>query len=99
MNSDGNPWFESGFQSPWGKVTARAGIKGLTFHDLRGTAVVTLARAGCNEAEIYMITDHQPGDAQAILTVHYLPRDPETAAMQSPSSAPTSAHREIRTGM
>ncbi|MGC1669493.1 MAG: hypothetical protein WA767_14780, partial [Pseudolabrys sp.] len=57
----------------------RAGIRGLTFHDLRGTAVVTLARAGCNEVEIYSITGHKPGDVQAILTTHYLPRDAEVA--------------------
>ena len=57
----------------------RAGIYGLTFHDLRGTAVVTLARAGCNEVEIYSITGHKPSDVQAILTTHYLPRDAEVA--------------------
>jgi hypothetical protein len=51
----------------------------LTFHDLRGTAVVTLARAGCNEVEIYSITGHKPGDVQAILTTHYLPRDTQVA--------------------
>src|SRR5262249_1797950 len=44
------------------------GIIDLTFHDLRGTAVVTLARAGCNEVEIYSITGHKPSDVQAILT-------------------------------
>jgi integrase len=80
VNSDGKPWSESGFQSAWGKATARAGIEGLTFHDLRGTAVVHLARAGCNVIEIYSITGHKPGDAQAILTNHYLPQDGETAA-------------------
>jgi hypothetical protein len=57
----------------------RAGIRGLTFHDLRGTAVVTLARAGCNEVEIYSITGHKPSDVRAILTAHYLPRDAEVA--------------------
>jgi integrase len=79
VNSDGKPWSESGFQSAWGKATMRTGIRGLTFHDLRGTAVVTLARAGCNEVEIYSITGHKPGDVQAILTAHYLPRDAEVA--------------------
>jgi integrase len=78
-NSEGKPWSESGFQSAWGKATTRAGVRGLTFHDLRGTAVVTLARAGCNEVEIYTITGHKPGDVQAILTTHYLPRDAEVA--------------------
>src|SRR6516165_7142479 len=79
-NSGGKPWSESGFQGAWGKATMRAGIRGLTFHDLRGTAVVTLARAGCNEVEIYSITGHKPGDVQAILTAHYLPRDAEVAS-------------------
>ena len=78
-NSDDKPWSESGFQGAWGKATMRAGIRGLTFHDLRGTAVVTLARAGCNEIEIFSITGHKPGDVQAILTTHYLPRDAEVA--------------------
>lgn len=39
-----------------------------------------LARAGCNEVEIYSITGHKPGDVQAILTTHYLPRDAEVAS-------------------
>jgi integrase len=78
-NSDSKPWSESGFHGAWGKATMRAGIRGLTFHDLRGTAVVTLARAGCNEVQIYSITGHKPGDVRAILTAHYLPRDAEVA--------------------
>ena len=78
-NSQNKPWSESGFQGAWGKATMRAGIRGLTFHDLRGTAVVTLARAGCTEVEIYSITGHKPGDVQSILTAHYLPRDAEVA--------------------
>ena len=41
--------------------------------------MVTLARAGCNEVEIYSITGHKPSDVQAILTTHYLPRDAEVA--------------------
>ena len=40
---------------------------------------MTLARAGCNEVEIYSITGHKPSDVQAILTTHYLPRDAEVA--------------------
>src|SRR5262249_40633265 len=79
VNTDGKPWSQSGFQSAWRKATARAGISGRTLHDLRGTAVVTLARAGCNEVEIYMITGHKPSDVRAILTAHYLPRDAEVA--------------------
>ena len=80
VNSDGTPWSESGFQSAWWKATAKAGIKDLTFHDLRGTAVVRLACAGCNLVEIYAITGHKPSETRAILEAHYLPRDPEVAA-------------------
>ena len=81
-NSEGKPWSESGFQGAWGKATIRAGIRGLTFHDLRGTAVVTLARAGCNEVEIYSITGHKPGDVRAILTTHYLSATQRSRAMR-----------------
>jgi integrase len=78
-NSEGAPWSEGGFQSAWRRAAMRAGIRDRTFHDLRGTAVVTLARAGCNEVEIYSITGHKPGDVRAILTKHYLPPDAEVA--------------------
>jgi integrase len=73
------PWTESGFQSAWRMATIKAGTTGRTFYDLRGTAVVRLARAGCNVVEIYSITGHKPGDVQTILTAHYLPQDGEVA--------------------
>jgi hypothetical protein len=41
---------------------------------------VTLARAGCNEVEIYSIIGHKPGDVRAILTTQYQPRDAEVAS-------------------
>jgi integrase len=80
VNSTNTPWRTTGFQRAWWRATMRAGIRGLTFHDLRGTAVVTLARAGCTEVEIYAITGHSPSDVRRILTAHYLPRDGEVAA-------------------
>jgi integrase len=97
VNSDGKPWSESGFQSAWGKATARAGVEGLTFHDLRGTAVLALARAGCNVVEIYSITGHKPGDVQAILTAHYLPQDGEVAANAIAKLNTYKRGREIKT--
>ena len=42
--------------------------------------MVTLARAGCTEVEIYSIIGHKQSDVQAILTTHYLPRDAEVAS-------------------
>jgi integrase len=56
-----------------------AGIVGLTFHDLRGTAVTRLALAGATEAEIATITGHSLRSVRAILDTHYLARDPALA--------------------
>ena len=42
LNSEGRPWTGDGFRSSWGKACRAAGITGLTFHDLRGTAVSRL---------------------------------------------------------
>jgi integrase len=77
--SDNKPWTADGFRSSWRKACIAAGISGLTFHDLRGTAVPRLAVAGCTEAEIAAITGHSLRDVGAILDAHYLHRDPALA--------------------
>jgi integrase len=79
VNTDGKPWTEDGFRSSWRKACAMAGIVGVTFHDLRGTAVTRLAVCGCTEAEISAITGHSLRDVGAILDAHYLHRDPALA--------------------
>ena len=76
VNSDGHPWTPDGFRSSWRKAVERAGIAGLTFHDLRGTAVTRLALAGATEAEIVTLTGHTLRDVRSILDAHYLARDP-----------------------
>ena len=73
---DGKPWTSDGFRASWGKACKRACIVGVTFHDLRGTAVTRLAIAGCTEAEIATITGHSLRSVRAILDTHYLARDP-----------------------
>ncbi len=78
-STDNKPWTEDGFRSSWRKACAAAGVVGLTFHDLRGTAVTRLAVAGCTEAEIAAITGHSLRDVGAILDAHYLHRDPALA--------------------
>jgi integrase len=75
-NSEGKPWTSDGFRTSWGKACKRAGVSGVTFHDLRGTAVTRLAIAGCTEAEIATITGHSLQSVRAILDGHYLARDP-----------------------
>jgi integrase len=44
-NRYGVPWTSDGFRASWRKLCAKAGIVGLTFHDLRGSAVTRLALA------------------------------------------------------
>ena len=77
--SDGKPWTPDGFRASWGKACKRAAVIGVTFHDLRGTAVTRLAIAGCTEAEIATITGHSLRSVRAITDTHYLSRDPALA--------------------
>jgi integrase len=76
---EGTPWTGPGFRKVWGAARRRAGISGITFHDLRGTAVTRLALAGCTEAEIASISGHTLRDIRSILDAHYLHRDPGLA--------------------
>jgi len=73
--ADGKPWTPDGFRASWRKACTKAGIAGLTFNDLRGTAVTRLALAECTEAEIATITGHSLRDVRSILDTHYLYRD------------------------
>jgi integrase len=78
-STDKRPWTPDGFRASWGKACERAGVVGVTFNDLRGTAVTRLALAGCTEAEIATITGHSLRDVRTILDSHYLHRDPALA--------------------
>lgn len=71
-NSRHKAWTSDGFDSSWQKTIKKAVIEGLTFHDLRGTAVTRLALAGCNNSQIASITGHSLRDVDAILDAHYL---------------------------
>jgi integrase len=73
--SRGTPWTRDGFKTSWGKVKPA----GLTFHDLRGTAVTRLAVAGCTTPEIASITGHSLTSVATILEKHYLHNDPRIA--------------------
>lgn len=75
LNSDGEAWTPDGFRSSWGKAVKAAGVVGVTFNDLRGTAVTRLALAECTEAEIATITGHSLRDVRSILDSSYLNRD------------------------
>jgi integrase len=76
LTSESKPWTPDGFRASFAKARAKAGIVGVTFNDLRGTAVTRLALAGATEAEIATITGHSLRDVRSILDSNYLHRDP-----------------------
>ena len=78
-NSYGHPWTSDGFRTSWAKVCTRAGVSGLTFRDLRGTAVVQVAVAGATVPQTATFTGHSLSDVEAILDAHYLGRDIQLA--------------------
>jgi integrase len=55
-DAKGRPWRTvpkaTYFQHQWRTATLAAGLDGLHFHDLRGTACTNLAEAGCSPSEI-----------------------------------------------
>jgi integrase len=75
VTSRGTRWTGYGFSASFRKTCEAAGIEGLTFHDLRGTAVTRLAAAGCTVPEIATITGHSLKTVEAMLDRHYLSRD------------------------
>lgn len=76
LNSNGRRWGSpASFSNAFGSATEKLGIEDRTFHDLRGTAVTRLARAGCTVPQIATITGHSLKTVQAILDKHYLHRD------------------------
>ena len=56
-------------------MLAKAGIKGVTFHDPRGTAVTRLALAGSTAPEIAAIIGHALKEVESILDTHSLTQD------------------------
>lgn len=77
VNSYGQNWTSSGFKASWRKEMIRLGINGVTFHDLRGTAI-TFAYAmleRSHEEKIQLIAEisgHSREDAESVIRRHYL---------------------------
>ena len=66
-SAEGTPWTPDGFQTSWRKHRPAVVVeKGLVFHGLRKSAVVTLLEAGCTDAEVSAIT----GQSRAMVE-HY----------------------------
>lgn len=90
VTSRGTRWTGDGFSASFRKTCEAAGIEGLTFHDLRGTAVTRLAVAGCTDPEIATITGHSLKTVKEMLDRHYLSRD---FAMAESAVAKLEKHR------
>jgi integrase len=62
--ADGMPWGTNGngFRSAWREAAKVAGIKGVTFHDLRGTFVTRRLSEGWTVEQVAMCTGHSLRD-------------------------------------
>ena len=75
LTSRGKPWASAASFSVTFSLAVSKIVENRTFHDLRGTAITRLARAGCTVPEIATITGHSLKTVQDILDKHYLHRD------------------------
>ena len=78
-NTRSHPWTQSGFKSSWGKACKRAGIQGVTFHDLRGTFITERAREGATALQIKSVSGHSLKEINRTLEAHYLAEDQQAS--------------------
>jgi len=71
-NSYGQNWSSDGFRSTWGREMKRLDIKGVTFHDLRGTGISYAYAKGIDVKRIAEISGHSETECEAIIRRHYL---------------------------
>lgn len=83
------PFLGDNFRHQWREATLAAGLDGLQFRDLRRTAMIRLAEAGCTDIEIAAVSGHEIDQTRKILET-YVPR---TSAMASSAIAKLEAHR------
>lgn len=90
LTNNGRAWTGSAFRHMWLRACKKAGIEGVTFHDLRGTAATRLAIAGCAVPEIVAITGHSLADAGTIL------RPTTCTSISSSPRAPSASSKRER---
>lgn len=72
VNSFGDQWSSSGFDSSLRKEMAKLGITGVTFHDLRGTAITYAYAHGMDIERIAEISGHSRSECEVIIRKNYL---------------------------
>jgi len=65
-HSKGKPWTAEGLQTAMHRLKHRAGITGLRFHDLRGTAATHFIRAGLPMVDVATIMGWTPNKVEGI---------------------------------
>ncbi|TIL27470.1 MAG: integrase [Mesorhizobium sp.] len=77
LNSRGRPWTKDGFKTSWGKAMSSEAIniKGVTYHDLRGTFICERARESSSIEDIARISGHSMAEIKSVLEKHYLATD------------------------
>ena len=95
LNGKGTPWTEDGFNSSFDKARARAGLRHLNFHDLRGTTVTKLALNQATVPEIASFTGHSFKTVSEILEKHYLGGRVELAAAAMAKLDPNKARTKL----
>jgi integrase len=76
-NGRGRPWQPNAFRKAWGGAATKAGLSGLHFHDLRGTAVTRWTDDGHAPKQIATYTGWSMRDVYRILDA-YLKRGDNT---------------------
>jgi len=102
---NGKPWRTdprpTHFQHHWRAATLAAGLDGLHFHDLRGTACTLLAEAGATPSEIAAMlgwtvtTDNQMLDTYQAMTASLSDSAVAKLERKAPKSAERSAERLV----
>ncbi len=87
---NGQPISDSTWDKVFNPIRTKAGLDHLQARDLRRTAIVRLAMAGCSAPEIASVSGHSLESTERILEV-YLPR---TASMARSAIAKLEEHRK-----
>lgn len=92
------PYKADNFRAAFADIRKAAGLSDVRFRDLRRTAFVRLAEAGCSTAEIAAISGHSIETTQKIMEV-YLPRNSTMArhAIAKLESYPATGKLEVPT--
>jgi integrase len=80
---DGRPWRVNGVQHAHARTLARAGLDGLRWHDLRGTAASRMLAAGATDAQVAAITGHTLASGSALSAYLARSRDLAVAAYRA----------------